>query len=102
MNKLKAIFRFLSNKYVYTSLAFLVWITVFDRNNLIRQYKLTQELKMLQKEQHYYLEEIRKDSIAMVELLGSIEKLEKFGRERYLMKKDDEDIFLILREDKDQ
>jgi cell division protein FtsB len=102
MNKLKAVFRFLSNKYVYTSLAFLVWITVFDRNNLIRQYKLTQELKMLQKEQHYYLEEIRKDSIAMVELLGSIEKLEKFGRERYLMKKDDEDIFLILREDKDQ
>lgn len=102
MNKLKALFRFLSNKYVYTSLAFLVWITLFDRNNLIRQYKLTQDLKMLQKEQHYYLEEIRKDSIAMVELLGSIEKLEKFGRERYLMKKDDEDIFLILREEKDQ
>jgi hypothetical protein len=102
MKKLKAVFRFLSNKYIYTSLAFLVWITAFDRNNLIRQYKLTQELKMLQKEKQHYLEEIRKDSIAMVELLGSMEKLEKFGRERYLMKKEEEEIFLIIRQGEDQ
>ena len=57
---------------------------------------------MLQQEKAYYLEEIRKDSIAMADLMSSMDKLEKFGRERYLMKKDDEDIFLIIRKDKDQ
>ncbi|HRY98228.1 MAG TPA: hypothetical protein P5550_04140, partial [Bacteroidales bacterium] len=43
------------------------------------------------------LEEIRKDSLAIAELMSSVEKLEKYGRERYLMKKDDEEIFLVVR-----
>lgn len=102
MNRWRPLLRILKNKYVYSTLAFLVWIIAFDRNNLIRQYELTQELNTLRQEKAYYIEEIRKDSIAMAELMSSLEQLEKFGRERYLMKKKNEEIFLVIPEDKDQ
>lgn len=97
MKTFRRILRFFANKYVYTTLAFLVWMAAFDRNNMFSQYRLTSELRMLENEKEHYVEEIRKDSIAMSELMGSVEKLEKYGRERYLMKKDDEDVFLIVR-----
>jgi len=98
MAAFRKLFRIIRNKYVYITLAFLVWVTVFDRNNLVHQYKLYRELRSLQQQKAFYLEEIRRDSIAMAELMSSLENLEKFGRERYLMKKEDEDIFLIIRE----
>ena len=85
---------------MYTTLAFLIWIAAFDRNNMVSQYKLTKELRMLEQEKAHYLDEIHKDSIAMADLMSSLEKLEKYGRERYLMKKEDEDIFLVIRKDK--
>ena len=97
MKTLRRILRFLANRYVYTTLAFLVWMAAFDRNNMLSQYELTRELQLLEGEKTWYLEEIRKDSLAIAELMSSVEKLEKYGRERYLMKKDDEEIFLVVR-----
>jgi len=97
----RRILRFFGNKYVYTTLAFLVWMVAFDSNNMLSQYRLTSELKMLEAEKEHYLAEIRKDSLAMSELMSSLENLEKYGRERYLMKKDNEEVYLIVRKKKD-
>lgn len=96
MGTIKSILAILKNKYVYTTLGFLVFMIVFDRNNFVSQYRLTKELQQLRNERQYYVEEIQKDSLALKELKGSMENLEKFGRERYYMKKDDEEIFVII------
>ncbi len=89
----------LRDKYILVTLAFLVWISFFDTYNLISQFKRTNALKNVQKEKQYYLDEIKSDSIATMELTSDKENLEKFAREKYLMKKEDEDIFLIIKEE---
>ena len=89
-------FPILKNKYVYATLAFLVWLTFFDNNSLITQYELSSTLNELQDEKAYYEKEIEKNRLEVKELLTNKESLEKFAREKYLMKKKDEDIFLVV------
>jgi cell division protein FtsB len=89
---------FLKNKYAVAVLAFLFWMLFFDRNSMINQYGLLSSLKGLKQQKEYYTEELKADSIALNTLMTSDEELEKFAREKYLMKRDNEDIFLIIRE----
>jgi cell division protein DivIC len=89
----------ISKKYISTALLFLLWLLVFDKNNLISQVELTKKLHLLKEDKKYYREEIKKDSISTVELLTKPEELEKFAREKYLMKRDSEDIFLVINPD---
>lgn len=90
--------KILKNKYFYTGLAFVIWMLFFDSNNMIRQAKLSSNLNRLEKQKAYYLSEIKKDSTALHQLQTDLNTLEKFARERYLMKRDNEDIYLIVRE----
>jgi cell division protein FtsB len=70
----------------------------FDRHDIISQVKLRKELKKLEEEKEFYLREIAKDSKNLNELLTNPKTLEKFAREKYLMKKENEDIFVIVKE----
>ncbi len=92
-------YRFIRNKFVLTGVIFFAWILVFDRNNLIDRHKYNKELKQMELEKEYYLERIAEDSKKLNELKTNDENLEKFAREQYLMKKPDEDIFLIVEKD---
>lgn len=92
----KKILHFLLNKYFLTLLAFVVWLVFFDSNNLIMQQDLNAKLKELQIEKRFYLEEIRKDSLLTLQLRTDSASLERFARERYLMKKSNEDLFLVI------
>jgi len=96
---IQKLIKLLKNKYFFTALAFLVWMIFFDNHNFISQRKLTRELKENKNIKAYYLEEIRKDSIAALELMTNMDNLERFAREKYLMKRDNEDIFLIIKEE---
>jgi len=96
---LKKIIEIFKNKYVLTLLVFLTWMLFFDNHNIISQKRLTNELKNYQRIREYYLDEIRKDSIATQELMTNTKNLEKFAREKYLMKKENEDIYLIVDEE---
>ncbi len=98
----KKIWPHLKNKYAITSLAFIVWMLFFDRNDLISQFSYRSELHKLLADKEYYLSEIERNKKDMHELMSDMEHMEKFARERYLMKKDDEEIFLILPEKKDE
>jgi len=89
---------FLKNKYVIAILVFIVWMMFFDRNNFINQFRLVSTLKGLNKQKQYYLKEINNDSIALHRLKTDTDSLEKFAREKYLMKRDNEDIYLIVDE----
>jgi hypothetical protein len=87
----------LKNKYLLTSVVFLVLMLFLDRNNLISQYKMKKELNGLKKELQFYRDQAAKDSIELSRLLGDSLELEKLGREKYLMKRDSEDIYIIVR-----
>ena len=88
---------FLKNKYLLTGVVFLVLVLFLDRNNLISQYKMRKELNSLKKELQFYRDEAEKDSIELSRLTGDSLELEKLGREKYLMKRDSEDIYIIVR-----
>jgi cell division protein DivIC len=92
---LHTIYPVLKNKYLLSLSFFLLWILFFDQNNLLDRYKLVREVHQLQKDRLYYIERIRSDSARLDELMTGSENLEKFAREQYLMKKDNEDIFVI-------
>jgi len=91
---------FLKNKYKIALAAFFIWILFFDSNNLISQFRLIFNLNDLHKQKAFYLDEIKKDSTALYVLRNDTASLEKFAREKYLMKKDNEDIFLIVEDKK--
>ena len=67
----------------------------FDQNNLVDQFRLRNQVKNLKREKTYYLEEMEKAKQEYEELFTNDESLEKFAREKYLMKRDNEDIFVI-------
>ena len=90
---------YLKNKYILTGIIFFIWLLIFDNNNLIDRLKGMNELKQLEKDREYYLEWIENDSKQMNEIKTNKKNLEKFAREQYLMKKEDEDIFIIVEEE---
>jgi len=88
---------FIKNKYFITTVVFLVLMIFLDRNNLISQYMLRKELIGLREELRFYREQAAKDSIELNRLLSDSLELEKLGREKYMMKRDSEDIYIIVR-----
>jgi cell division protein FtsB len=80
-------------------LVLIVWLTFFDRNNFISQVKLGRTLSEQRVQKEFYQSEITRDSTALQEILSDTVSLEKFAREKYLMKKDNEDIFLVVEEE---
>ena len=88
----------LNNKYILTALIFFLWIMLFDQNNLIERRKINKEYKELVEEKTYYQDKIEEDRKRIEELKTNNENLEKFAREQYLMKRENEDIFIIVDE----
>ncbi len=100
MQKIKAFFVNLPpvfrNIFFLAGFAFAAWMLFFDENNLMVQYSRRQELISLQKKSNFYKREITKVEKRYQELIASSESQEKFARENYMMKKDNEDIFVIV------
>jgi len=87
----------IKNKYILTLVGVLVWLVFFDKNDFFSQHDMVNKLKKLKKEQAYYLSEITKNKKELLELKTNKESLEKFAREKYLMKKDNEDVFVFVK-----
>ncbi len=92
----------LRNKYILTSIIFILWLLLLDSNNLISGHKEMRNLKKLKSEREYYVRRIEEDKRKLYELKTDDRNLEKFAREQYRMKKPDEDLYIILtpREDR--
>lgn len=93
----KKIFAVVTNKYLLTVVGLAVWLTFFDRNDIFTQYDLRQQVLKLEKERNYYLEQITANNEAIEELHTNQKSIEKFARETYLMKRDNEDVFVIVK-----
>jgi cell division protein FtsB len=89
----------LRNKYLLAVLVFLVWLLIFDQNSLIDRIKYLTTLRDMENEKQYYLERIEEDSRRLNELKTDRDNLEKFAREQYFMKKENEDVFVIIEEE---
>ena len=68
----------------------------FDSSSVLNRMKYREKLNSLKQEKHFFLEEIKKDSILSQKLLSDTTEIEKFARENYLMKKEKEDVFLVI------
>ena len=90
---------YLKNKYAVTFLVFLVWLMFFDQNNIISQIGYKLELSKLEADKEYYQQEIQKTVEDLEELKTDPKTLEKFAREKYLMKRSNEELFVIVREE---
>jgi hypothetical protein len=90
------IWKILKNYYVLATIGFIVWVGFFDNDNVLSQFQARKELNGLLQQKKYYTDEIQKNKNLVKSLSTDILALEKFGREKYLMKKDNEDIYLII------
>ncbi len=87
-------FRIASNKYILVLLVFLFWMMFLDSNSWLIHHELDSEIKDLNKNREYYMEEIKQDKAVINQLSDSVE-LEKFARQEYFMKRENEEIFII-------
>ncbi len=92
------IIKTIRNKYFLATLAFVLLLLLNDRNSLFDQYEYSKNLKEVKEKHQYYQKEITKVRNQQKELFGSSKNLEKFAREKYLMKRDNEDIFVMVEE----
>lgn len=93
---MKRVATVLKNKYLLTIVGLAVWIAFFDKNDLKTQYELRKDVKLLEEERNYYAKEISGITADSKELTSDPKTLEKFAREKYYMKRDNEDIFVII------
>ncbi|HAL83460.1 MAG TPA: septum formation initiator [Mucilaginibacter sp.] len=96
------LFNLFRNKFFLVSLAFVVWMIFFDKNDLFSQYQYRQQVNKLKQERDFYQKETAKVTKDLDELTSNPQKLEKFAREKYLMKKDNEDVFVIVQPKKEE
>jgi cell division protein FtsB len=92
--KNKPAIKFIFNKYVLILIVFIVWMTFLDGNSLLNHLEFNKEINKLENEKEYYKTEIQKDK-ELINKLDDKEELEKFAREQYKMKKENEDIYII-------
>ena len=85
------------NFYFLGILFFLTWMIFIDSNNVVNQFKLSSKLSHLEDQKEFYLERKEKIKVEREELMSNPELLEKFAREKYLMKKKTEDLYVIVK-----
>jgi cell division protein DivIC len=90
--------KFTRNFFFIFGCFFLFWLLFIDSNDLISQYRLDRKLENLEAEKEYYEAKIDQVKQEREELFSDPELLEKFAREKYLMKKDNEDLYIITQE----
>ena len=97
MELIKKTLSFFWNRYVIAFSIFVVFVLILGPNNLRTQYRLSKVEADIRAERQFYLNEIEKNQKASEELMTNIDNLERFAREKYWMKRDNEDVYLIIR-----
>jgi cell division protein DivIC len=95
-NKIKdnKVFKIVSNRYFIIFISFVIWMVFFDENSFFVDRKFNKTIDKLEADKDYYLKEIEKDTNKINELEDP-DKLDEFARQKYNMKKENEDIFII-------
>lgn len=94
---MKKVFQFLFNKYLLTSVAFLVWMTFFDQNDWMTQKETQKQLQATKDNIKFLMAKTVAMEQELKLLQSDPQKLEQFAREKYRMKRDNEDLYIIER-----
>jgi cell division protein DivIC len=86
--------KYFLNRYVLISTVFVVWMLFLDNYSYLQHRELNKEIEELEENIEYYKAEIKKDSIQIKKLRNPAE-IEKYAREKYYMKKTEEDIYIV-------
>lgn len=89
----------LRNRYGLAVLLLVSWITFFDQSDIWTTWKNHRELSSMEEQAEWYANEIAHTKEQLAEIGSDQDLLEKFARERYLMKRDNEDIFVLVEKD---
>ena len=95
MQALKKIFPILINRYFIVSIGFVVWMLFFDQRDYFQQKASSEELKKLETSAKYYNEEINNTKTQLNSLQNNGPSIEKFARERYLLKREGEEVYIF-------
>jgi cell division protein FtsB len=86
---------FFRNKFLLATIAFSVWMIFFDKNDVLLQRQRKQELQNLEKSKTFFAEQIEQERTFSENLKMNPATIEKFAREKYMMKRDNEDLYII-------
>ena len=90
------ILKLLKNKYFLVIVGLFFWLLYFDKNDVFTQYELIKKCNKLNSEKDYYIAEIENNKKEVEELQSNLKSLETFAREKYLMNRDNEDVFVFV------
>lgn len=96
---LKILKKIFTNKFVIATAIFTIWMTFFDTNDFFTHKTLNEEIDKLESEKEYYHEKLLQEQKSYNELKFNKEAREKYARENYFMKKNNEDIFIIVHQE---
>jgi len=85
---------------IIITLLFAVWMLFIDDFNVFHRLSLNKKINNLEQQKQYYHKEIKKDSALIRTLKNNPDSMERYAREKYLMKKKNEDIFIVIEEEK--
>jgi cell division protein FtsB len=91
-------FKILVNRYLLIFILFLVWMIFFDTNSFFIHDELNKDIDALEENKEFYKSEIEKDK-AFIEKMKDSSEMERYAREKYYLKKENEDIYIIEHED---
>lgn len=95
-------FKLITNKFFIVTVIFVVWFLFFDTNSWLRHQELNENLNEAKDAKEYYEKEIEADKAQYEALSKDSLELEKYAREEYYMKKDNEDVFIPVIEEKEE
>ncbi len=93
------IWKYIRNKYGLVLIFFLMWLFFFDEHSLVQHFQNRHKLSLLVDQKDFLKQKITSDRRKIKELQTGQENLEKFAREQFLMRKENEDVFVIVEEE---
>lgn len=93
---LERIPNFIRNRFFIIAFIYSIYLIFFNQYNFLSQYKLIDELRSLKKEAMFYNKEIASIKAKQKEIFANKASLEQFAREKYWMKKDSEEIYIVF------
>ena len=85
----------LKNKYLLTTVSFVIWIVFFDLKDILSDFERREKLNDLQKSEQHLKQLITESHQELNLLKNNAQSIEKYAREKYMMKKDNEDLFIV-------
>lgn len=95
MQFLKKIIPFIANRYFLVAVGFFVWMLFFDQRDFFQQNQRSVELKKVEAAKKYYQDEIEKTKKQLNNLQNNPASVEKYARERYLLRREGEEVYLF-------